>query len=58
MKPGGLKFESYDILQEAISLYDGNRVLGHIPKVELVKGDISKTLPAYLKKDPSVIVGL
>ncbi len=58
MKPGGLKFESYDILKEAIALYDGNRTLGHIPKVELVKGDISKTLPTYLKKDPSVIVGL
>jgi len=58
MQTGGLKFESYDILTEAIKHYDGNRVLGHIPKVELVRGDITKTLPAYLKANPSLIVGL
>ena len=57
MKAGGLKFESYDILKSAIELFDGNRVVGHIPKVELVKGDISKTLPKFLEDNPSLIVG-
>jgi hypothetical protein len=58
MKEGGLAFDSYETLKASIKLYDQNRVLGHIPKVELVKGDISKTLPKLLKKDPSLIVGL
>jgi hypothetical protein len=58
MKSGGLNHGSYDILQEAIQLHDANRALGHIAKVELVKGDISQTLPVFLEKNPSLVVGL
>lgn len=55
---GGLNFGSYDILQNAISLYNRNRVLGHIDKVQLVKGDVSKTFPLYLKENPSLVISL
>lgn len=58
MKTGGLAFDSYEILEQAAELYDRNRVLGHIPKIELVRGDISKTLPEYLEKNPHLIVGM
>ncbi len=58
MKPGGLNYGYYDILQEAISLYDENRALGHIKKVELVKGDISETFPKYLESNPSLVIGM
>lgn len=58
LKPGGLSFDSYDVLKEAIELFDLNRALGHIPKAELVRGDISKTLPQYLDENPSLVVSL
>jgi hypothetical protein len=58
MKPGGLSFASYEKLLESIKLYDRNRALGHIQKVELVKGDISDTLPEYLDANPHLVIGM
>jgi hypothetical protein len=58
MTPGGLKFESLERLRDAVRLYDLNRALGHIAKVDLVKGDISKTLPQYLAQHPHLVIGL
>jgi hypothetical protein len=45
-------------LERAIELFDGTRYLNHIPKVELVKGDIAKTLPDFLEKNPHLVVSL
>jgi hypothetical protein len=58
LRDGGLSFDSYERLQQSIRLYDTNRALGHIKKVELVKGDISETLPAFLKTNPHLVIGL
>lgn len=58
MKKGGLDHGGYEVLLEAIKLYDANRAIGHLPKVELVKGDICETLPEYLEKNPSLVVGM
>jgi len=57
-KKGGLNTNSFSDLEKSISLYDSNRFLNHIPKIELVKGDISKTMPLFLKKNPHTIVSL
>ena len=38
------------------ALQDKNRTIGHIPKVELVKGDAIKTIPQYVKDNPYLIV--
>jgi hypothetical protein len=46
-----------DLLQ-AIALYDENRLMNHIPKVELVRGDVCKTLPDYLDANPHLVVSL
>lgn len=58
MQVGGLAFDSYDYLSRSIESFNGNRVLGHLPKVTLVKGDISETLAQYLKEHPATIVGM
>jgi hypothetical protein len=44
--------------QRAVTLYDQNRPIAHIPKVELVKGDLCKTGPAYLKLNPHLVVSM
>jgi hypothetical protein len=55
---GGLEANSYDELQALITQYDRDRFLGHIPKVELVKGDIAKTAPAFIESHPHLVVSL
>ena len=57
-RKGGLAVDSYDHLQECVKLFDGNRFVGHVPKVELVRGDATKTIPQYLKDNPQLIVSL
>ena len=57
-KVGDLEAGSYDELQALIKEYDRDRFLGHIPKVELVKGDIAKTAPQFVKEHPHLVVSL
>jgi hypothetical protein len=57
-RPGGLAADSYDHLQRCIELFDMNRFIGHVPKVELVQGDATKTIPQYVKENPQLIVSL
>jgi hypothetical protein len=58
LKKGGLSFDSFEVLTKAAALYDQNRALGHMSKIELVKGDISVTLPNYLEKNPYSVVAM
>jgi hypothetical protein len=55
---GDLKANSYDELNELIGLYDQDRFLGHIPKVQLIKGDIAQTAPQFIKDNPQLLVSL
>lgn len=57
-RQGGLACDSYVDLQASIELYNQNRFLNHIEKVRLVKGDIATSLPAYLEKNPHLVVSL
>jgi hypothetical protein len=55
---GGLGLDSYDDLAECIEIFDIYRPLGHIPKVELVKGDALESIPAYLKTNDHTVAAL
>jgi len=55
-KVGGFYSDSYEDLKEAISIFDMDRPLGHIPKIELVKGDITKTAHKYIEENPHLMV--
>ena len=58
IKVGELEGSTFDSVAEAISIYDENRPLGHIPKVELIKGDIAQTAPRYLEENPHLVVSM
>jgi hypothetical protein len=58
MHVGGLAVDSYADLERAIALYDQNRFLSHIPKVQLVRGDVVETVPRYLEERPHTVVSL
>src|SRR5437868_3104568 len=49
---------SHDELQHLIREYDADRFLGHMPKVELIRGDVAKTLPEFLAQNQHLVVSL
>ena len=49
---------AYDEILAAVKIFDMNRHLSHIPKIEIVKGDILKTVPKYLEENPHLVVSL
>ncbi|MCS7214369.1 MAG: TylF/MycF family methyltransferase [Candidatus Calescibacterium sp.] len=55
---GGLATYALDDIKESIRLYDLNRPIGHIPRVEIVVGDALKTIPDYVKNNPHLVVAL
>jgi hypothetical protein len=57
-KVGGLAIDAYDDIHRSIELYDRNRVLRHITKVKLVKGDIRQTAPKFLEDNPHTVISL
>jgi hypothetical protein len=58
LKPGGLAIDTYVDLEKSIDLYDRNRVLKHIGKVRLVRGDARQTIPNYIQSNPHLVVSL
>jgi len=55
---GDLAADCYDELINLIGLYDQDRFLGHVPKVELVKGDAVTTIPQFVDNHPHLVVSL
>jgi hypothetical protein len=57
LKVGGFAApEAYEDLETWIRLYNENRYLNHINKVELVRGDFMETGPAYLAANPQLVI--
>ena len=55
-------FQTTDTIKEEIehfaAVHDRNRPLGHIPKVELVVGDATQTIPHYVERHPHLLISL
>jgi len=60
MKPeiGQLYSDSFEELNELIKIYDSNRFLGHVNKVQLIKGDVTKTIPEFISNNNHLVVSL
>jgi hypothetical protein len=51
----------YDAQNEIESLaliHDNNRPLGHLQRIELIRGDATSTIPTFLKTHPHIIIAL
>lgn len=48
----------YDELKELSETYNNDRFLGHINKLELIKGDCTETIPKFLDSNPHLLIGL
>ncbi|MDB5703908.1 MAG: dTDP-6-deoxy-L-hexose 3-O-methyltransferase [Sphingomonas bacterium] len=58
VKEGDLAADVHDELSQLIQVYDGSRYLGHVPKVKLVRGDATKTIPTFVEENPHLLVSL
>lgn len=57
-KEGGLAVDSYEDLKKSIALFESNKFISHIPQVELVKGDATKTIPKFVDENPHLVVSI
>ena len=58
VQKGDLSANSYEEILELTSINDSTRFLGHVPKVELIKGDATKTIPKFIEEKPHLLVSL
>ena len=58
VKEGDLASDSYEEINALSAIHDSTRYLGHIPKVELIKGDALETIPKFLLDNPHIVVSL
>lgn len=57
-REGGYQANSFEDMTQCVQLYDQNRVIGHVPKIRLIRGDACQTMPQYLVENPHTIVSL
>ena len=55
---GGMAAPVEDEIAHLAELHDMNRPLGHIPRVELVKGDACEKIPRYVQENRHLVVAL
>ncbi|PIR22625.1 MAG: dTDP-6-deoxy-L-hexose 3-O-methyltransferase [Deltaproteobacteria bacterium CG11_big_fil_rev_8_21_14_0_20_45_16] len=55
---GDLSAPTFSELKSLIGAFDQNRFLGHVPKIELVCGDATKTIPKFINQNKHLIVSL
>jgi hypothetical protein len=55
---GQLAADSYDELQQLIEEHDRDRFLGHMRKVQLVRGDLVETIPEFINENKHLLVSL
>lgn len=58
IKSGGLASNSFDELNELIKIYDKNRFLGHVNKVQLIRGNATESIPNFVKNNKHLVVSL
>jgi hypothetical protein len=58
LKAGDLAADSFEELKGLAEIYDSTRFLGHVSKVNLIKGDAVQTIPKFIDDNPHLVVSL
>jgi hypothetical protein len=58
IKEGDLAADVYDELSELIDIYDSTRFIGHVNKVNLIKGDAIQTIPKFVEDNPHLVISM
>lgn len=57
-KDGDMTKNSYEELGKLIEIFNDNRFLGNLPKIKLIKGDVTKTAPKFLEQNKHLLVAM
>jgi predicted O-methyltransferase YrrM len=57
-KKGEFYANTYEELQALIDEFDKDRFLGHIKKVQLIRGDAIQTIPQFIADNQQLVVSL
>ena len=55
---GDLAADSATELEQLAAIHDSTRFIGHVPKIKLVRGDATVTIPRFVKDNPHLLVSL
>lgn len=58
LREGDLFSDSYDEIMELAAIHDSTRFLGQIPKITLIRGDATQTIPQFIEKHPHILISL
>jgi hypothetical protein len=58
VREGDLAADVHDELTQLADIFDSTRFLGHVPKVKLVRGDATRTIPTFIDENPHLLVSL
>ena len=58
VKAGDLYANSEEEILRLAAINDSTRFLGHIPKVTLIRGDATETIPEFIRQTPHLLVSL
>jgi hypothetical protein len=58
VKGGWSPAKFYEELKDVIEVFDMDRFVGWKKRIELVEGDVEKTLPEFIKKNPGLRISL
>ena len=58
VKEGDLAADTQEELEKLAEIFDSTRFLGHVPKLTLVKGDATETIPKFIDENPHLVVSL
>ncbi|WP_417620889.1 class I SAM-dependent methyltransferase [Parasphingorhabdus sp.] len=58
VKKGDLAADVLGELTSLVDIYDSSRFLGHVNKVNFIKGDATNTIPDFIEKNPHLVVSL
>src|SRR5690606_11639107 len=58
VKRGDLAADVHDELAQLIKIYDSTRFIGHVNKVNMIRGDATETIPQFVADNPHLVVSL
>ena len=58
VKEGDLRGSTFEELSTLLKIHDSNRLLNHIDKVHLVRGDAVRTIPEFVANAPHLVISL
>ena len=56
--PGALAAKVEDELNELSRIFDSTRFIGHVPKIETIKGDATESIPKFIQSNKHLVVSL